>query len=99
VSLPFTVVIPTYERPGTLRRVLDALAAQRDAPEFEVVVVDDGSRDETPHLLETYRPSYPFRFFAQSNGGPAKARNRGVAKREGSGSSSSATTRCPRRSS
>jgi glycosyltransferase involved in cell wall biosynthesis len=42
VSLPFTVVIPTYERPGTLRRVLDALAAQRDAPEFEMVVVDDG---------------------------------------------------------
>ena len=83
MSLPFTVVIPTYERPGTLRRVLDALAAQRDAPEFEVVVVDDGSRDETPHLLETYRPSYPFRFFAQSNGGPAKARNRGVREARG----------------
>jgi glycosyltransferase involved in cell wall biosynthesis len=74
----FSVVIPTFRRPDTLLPVLDALAAQQDAPEFEVVVVDDGSGDDTPARLAAYRPSYPFRFFTQPNSGPATARNRGV---------------------
>jgi GT2 family glycosyltransferase len=78
VSPAFSIVIPTYERSATLRRVLDALSDQRGAPEFEVVVVDDGSRDQTPRLLETYRPPFAFRFFSQANAGPAAARNRGV---------------------
>jgi len=77
----FSVVIPTFRRPGTLFAVLEALAVQRGAPEFEVVVVDDGSGDETPARLAAYRPPYPFRFFSQTNSGPAAARNRGV--REG----------------
>ena len=83
MSPAYSVVIPTYERPGTLRRVLDALADQRGAPPFEVVVVDDGSRDETARRLSEYRPSYPLRVLRQDNAGPAAARNRGV--REASG--------------
>jgi glycosyltransferase involved in cell wall biosynthesis len=74
----FSVVIPTYQRPETLFPVLDALGRQADPPPFEVIVVDDGSGDDTPRRLAAYRPAYPFRFFAQDNGGPATARNRGV---------------------
>ena len=78
-----SVVIPTYERPRTLRRVLDALSAQQEPPDFEVVVVDDGSRDETPQLLAAYRPGYAFRAVSQKNAGPAAARNRGVSEARG----------------
>lgn len=74
----FTIVIPTYERPDTLFRVLDAIGAQDDAPAFEVVVVDDGSGDETGRRLAAYSPAYPFRSFSQDNGGPASARNLGI---------------------
>ncbi|MET0619804.1 MAG: glycosyltransferase [Thermoanaerobaculia bacterium] len=74
----FSVVIPTFRRPETLFPVLDALGRQASPPEFEVVVVDDGSGDDTPARLAEYRPAYPFRFFSQENGGPASARNRGV---------------------
>ena len=81
--MSFSVVIPTYRRPETLFPVLDALAEQAQPPEFEVVVVDDGSGDETPTRLAAFRPPYAFRFFSQENGGPASARNRGV--REASG--------------
>jgi GT2 family glycosyltransferase len=74
----FSVVIPTYRRADTLRLVLDALGRQQDAPQFEVIVVDDGSGDGTADLLASYRPAYPYRSFAQPNSGPAAARNRGV---------------------
>jgi glycosyltransferase involved in cell wall biosynthesis len=74
----FTVIVPTYERPATLFQVLDALGKQEAAPAFEVVVVNDGSRDDTGARLDAYRAPYPFRAFSQVNGGPATARNRGV---------------------
>jgi glycosyltransferase involved in cell wall biosynthesis len=79
----FSVVIPTYRRPETLFPVLDALARQSGPPEFEVVVVDDGSGDDTPLRLSAYRPPYPFRYFSQENAGPASARNRGVREARG----------------
>jgi glycosyltransferase involved in cell wall biosynthesis len=79
----FSVVIPTYQRPDTLFRVLEALERQSQPPSFEVVVVDDGSRDETPAKLESYRAAYPFRFFSQRNSGPAAARNRGIQEARG----------------
>ena len=80
---PFSVVIPTHRRPETLFRVLDALGRQEAPPAFEVVVVDDGSRDSTPGRLRAYRSPYPLRCFFQENSGPARARNRGVAESRG----------------
>lgn len=79
----FSVIIPTFERPDTLFAVLDALELQKDPPDFEVVVVDDGSRDTTRERLSLYRPRYPFRFFSQVNSGPASARNHGVTESGG----------------
>jgi len=83
VSLSFSVVIPTFERPDTLGRVLDGLGGQEAPPDFEVVVVNDGSRDETAARLSGYRASYPLRVFTQPNSGPAAARNRGVREARG----------------
>jgi len=79
----FTVVVPTFERPGTLFGVLEAIGSQESPPPFEVVVVDDGSRDDTAARLRAFRPSHPFRAISQPNGGPAAARNRGVREARG----------------
>ena len=78
-----TVVTPTYNRKDSLRRTLDGLARQtypRDA--FEVVVVSDGSTDGTPELLAEYaeNASFALRWFQQENGGPSRARNKGIAE-------------------
>ena len=55
--MSFSVVIPTFRRAETLFPVLDALAAQLEPPEFEVVVVDDGSGDDTlPRLRAAAGP-------------------------------------------
>ena len=50
----FSVVVPTLNRPAKIRRCLEALA-QQDHASFEVIVIDDGSTDDTPATLEQLR--------------------------------------------
>jgi glycosyltransferase involved in cell wall biosynthesis len=79
MSSYFSVVIPTYKRLPMLLRVLDALDAQIDAPEFEVIVIDDGSADATASVMcERNAKNYALTFRSQSNAGPGQARNHGV---------------------
>ncbi len=62
-----------------LLRVLDALDAQRDAPEFEVIVIDDGSGDATVGVMrDRGAKNYALTFRSQANAGPGQARNHGV---------------------
>ncbi|MBR2662974.1 MAG: glycosyltransferase, partial [Clostridia bacterium] len=46
-----SVVIPTYNRAGTLMQAINSVLAQRDTQPFEVLVMDDGSTDNTPELM------------------------------------------------
>lgn len=79
----FSVVIPTYNRMDALPEVLGALEAQRasdsqELPDYEVVIVDDGSTDGTGQWLEAREWTIPARVLQQDNRGPAAARNAGV---------------------
>ncbi len=76
-----SVVIPTYNRVGSLEKALDLLSGQTCASgSFEVIVVDDGSRDDIEGMIKRRRDSfgYPLTFIRQVNAGPASARNKGV---------------------
>jgi glycosyltransferase involved in cell wall biosynthesis len=75
----FSIVIPTYKRLPMLLRVLDALEAQQDAPDLEVIVIDDGSGDDTSRVMSERRAAkYALTFRSQPNAGPGRARNHGV---------------------
>lgn len=76
----YSIVIPTYNRLAMLLRVLDALERQRDAPPFEVIVINDGSSDDTERVV-AQRKGIVYR--AQPNGGPGRARNHGVSLASG----------------
>ena len=78
--LMFSVVIPTYNRAPILRRMLAHLATLEGVAECEVLVVNDGSTDETGAVVAKAAESFPgaLRAFELMNGGPARARNYGV---------------------
>lgn len=76
----FSIVIPTHNRLDMLLRVLDALRKQVDAPAFETIVINDGSKDDTDRTLAG-RSDITFR--TQANAGPGHARNHGVSLARG----------------
>ena len=81
---PFSVIVPTYERPAQLAECLRALARQDyPAERFEVIVVDDGSAAAPAQLLGEFREQLDVRLLTQANAGPAAARNRGAAEARG----------------
>jgi glycosyltransferase involved in cell wall biosynthesis len=76
VSPRISVVIPTYNRARILGRALDSVFAQT-VDDLEVIVVDDGSSDDTKGMIARY--PRPVTFLEQANAGPAAARNRALA--------------------
>jgi glycosyltransferase involved in cell wall biosynthesis len=82
-SVEYSVVVPSHDRGAVLLEVLAALEGQVGAPEFEIVVVDDGSSEDTRGLLRSWRPKRPATRIEQAATGPAAARNRGVAAASG----------------
>jgi len=75
----FSVVIATKDRAALLAAALASLRAQEGAPEFELVVVDNGSSDATPDVARAHGAVYAF--VAEPNRG--KARNAGIARATG----------------
>lgn len=76
-----SVVIPTYNRSDILQLTLEALARQDlDHDEFEVLVVDDGSSDDTADVVKKYMDRMNLRYFYQEDEGyrAAGARNLGI---------------------
>jgi glycosyltransferase involved in cell wall biosynthesis len=74
-----SVIIPTYNRVERLLRCLAHLQNQTiDRSKVEILVVDDGSTDDTYDRLRPFTSDKTGRYFCQSNGGPARARNMGI---------------------
>jgi glycosyltransferase involved in cell wall biosynthesis len=70
-----SVIIPTYNRASLICDAIDSVSRQT-YPHVEIIVVDDGSTDDTQGRLAPYRDRV--RVIAQENAGPAVARNKGL---------------------
>ncbi len=73
-----SVIIPTYNRKNFLEEALESVFSQDYRP-LEVIVVDDGSTDDTPKLATRY----PIKYIRGPRRGPAAARNRGISVSHG----------------
>jgi glycosyltransferase involved in cell wall biosynthesis len=74
-----SVILPTYNRAHMLARAIDSVLRQA-WQDFELLVIDDGSTDETPQLMQSrYGDDRRIRYLRRPvNGGPAAARNTGL---------------------
>jgi len=75
-----SVVIPTYNNAALLCETLDGVRRQT-FKDFEIIVVDDGSKDNTGDVVASYDST--IHYLQQSNQGPAAARNKGVSLAQG----------------
>ncbi len=79
-----SIVIPTYNGASRIARCLHALLEQTASRAAEIVVVSDGSTDETARIVSQIAAHAPqLRLIEQPNSGPAAARNRGAMEARG----------------
>ena len=79
-KVKFTIVIPTYNYSAVLIRSVESVLSQ-PGHDYEVIVVNDGSTDNTDELMRDYiqkNDSRALRYHLQPNGGTSSARNKGV---------------------
>jgi glycosyltransferase involved in cell wall biosynthesis len=80
-----SVIIPTHNRKEILEKTLNSFNNQiGDIKRFEIIIIDDGSNDNTSsHFKNHFQSKYSLRIFSQNNKGPAAARNLGIKKAKG----------------
>lgn len=82
-TLLISVIIPMYNAAKTIVRALDSVKAQTADYNYQVIVVNDGSKDDGAEIVEDYISSnsennFDVLLINQSNGGVSKARNAGL---------------------
>lgn len=81
-----SVIIPTFNRAALIGRAIESVINQTYA-DVELVIVDDGSTDNTVEVVERFRAKagsrVPVRYYKKENGGCASARNRGIKESKG----------------
>ncbi len=83
-ALRVSVVVPTYNRPTSIERCLDSLAALKfDQGEYEVIVVDDGSKQPPVSAVARLAKLMNVRLLERPHAGPAAARNAGASEARG----------------
>ncbi len=75
-----SVIVPAYNAAATIGKTLEALSKQNCFQPFEVIVVDDGSSDNTADIVSSFAL---VRYVRQDNAGPASARNHGAQLAQG----------------
>jgi glycosyltransferase involved in cell wall biosynthesis len=75
-----SVIVPTYNSAHFLTEALDSILDQT-WDDFEIIVIDDGSTDETGDVVGSYGDQV--RYFYKPNGGPSSARNMGIERARG----------------
>jgi glycosyltransferase involved in cell wall biosynthesis len=78
----FSVIIPVYNRPDELAELLGCLVRQT-YQNFEVVIVEDGSRIKADEVVKSFQKSLTINYFYKENGGQGFARNYGFERAKG----------------
>ena len=77
-----SVIIPTYNRADCITKAIDSVLAQT-YKNYEIIIVDDGSTDDTKQVLQAYIERRDIDYMYKENAGCATARNAGIHKAHG----------------
>ncbi len=77
-----SLIIPVYNRPNEVEELLDSLTRQSET-NFEVVIVEDGSKETCQHVVEAFKDKLDVSYSYIPNGGPGNARNYGAKQSKG----------------
>lgn len=78
--MKITVIVPVYNRPDTVRLAVNSILAQSTEATLDILIVDDGSTDTTPLVIQDLAAKHPsVRTVRRVNGGVTQARNTGLA--------------------
>ena len=78
-QLKISVIIPTYNRAELLKSSLKSLTKQSiPKAQFEIIIVDDGSKDNTEEICRNFQEQLQLKYFKQKNSGIAAAKNLGI---------------------
>jgi glycosyltransferase involved in cell wall biosynthesis len=78
-EISIAAIIPLYNGAAYIRESLGSVLAQTEPPD-EIIVVNDGSTDDGPQIVEEMAKSHPIRLISRPNGGIGAARNHGIAE-------------------
>ena len=78
----FSIIIPSYNRAHIISRAIQGVLDQT-FQDFEIVIVDDGSKDHTKEILKEYSDNFKIKYVYQNNAGVCAARNTGAKQAEG----------------
>ena len=76
-DIAVSIIVPVYNTSKYLRQCLDSLAAQT-LENIEIIVVDDGSTDDSPAICDLYADNEKFLIIHNENQGPSGSRNEGI---------------------
>lgn len=83
MSLNFSIIVPVYNRPKEIEELLESLTKQSFEDEFEVIIVEDGSKNTSKNIVESYAKKLTIKYFLKENTGAGMSRNYGMQKASG----------------
>lgn len=76
-KIKFSIIIPTYNRAWCIERAIKSVL-QQEFQDWEIIIVDDGSADDTGEIVKKYLLDTRIKYFFKENGGVGSARNFGI---------------------
>ena len=80
--IKFSIIIPLYNKGQKVKRSINSVLNQSWKGEFEIIVVDDGSTDESANCVKSYNDEH-IHYIYKDNGGVSSARNKGLSEAKG----------------
>ena len=83
MSLKYSLIIPVYNRPEEVKELLETIAAQTFAGDFETIVIEDGSTLSSREVVAEYTSRIAITYLEKENSGPGDSRNYGMERASG----------------